>query len=403
MNALLVIVGLAAGLLIGWLWATARASRSGQEERARLVAAETRLEEMTKQSEAQRALLQEARTQLSDTFRALSSDALQANSQMFVDRTRETLAPLQEALARYETHLREVEQTRQRDRGSLEEQLRQLAESEQQLQRETANLVTALRRPDVRGRWGEVTLHRVVELAGMLEHCDFDEQVSVEGDDGRLRPDMVIHLPAGRDIVVDSKAPLDAYLSAAEAQDPETRSQCLDRHCRHLRQHMASLATKSYWGQFATAPEFVVMFVPGESFLSAAASQDLTLIEEGMQKSVFPATPVTLIALLKTVAHGWRQEQLARNAQEISEVGRQLYDRLRAFLGHVQKLGRQLGSATGTYNDAVGSLERNVLPGARRFRDLGAATGAEAPELEPVDTQVRELVVPEAAGESDAE
>ncbi len=397
MNALLVTIGLIAGLAIGWLLAAARASRRAQEERERRVTAETRLEEMAKQLDAQRGLVQEARTQLSDTFRALSSDALQANTQMFVDRARETLSPLHEALTRYETHLREVEQARQRDRGSLEEQLRQLSESEQQLQRETANLVTALRRPDVRGRWGEVTLHRVVELAGMLEHCDFEEQVSVEGDNGRLRPDMVIHLPAGRDIVVDSKAPLDAYLSAAEAQDPETRSQCLDRHCRHIRTHMAGLASKSYWAQFTTTPEFVVMFVPGESFLSSAASQDLTLIEDGMQKGVFPATPVTLIALLKTVAHGWRQEQLAHNAQEISDLGRQLYERLRAFLGHMQKLGRQLESATGTYNDAVGSLERNVLPGARKFRELGAATGAEPAELEPVDTQVRALTAPEAA------
>jgi DNA recombination protein RmuC len=296
--------------------------------------------------------------------------------------------------------VREIERTRQHAYGSLEERLTRMAEAEQQLQRETANLVTALRRPDVRGRWGELTLHRAVELAGLAEHCDFSEQVSVSGDGGRLRPDMIIHLPGGRDIVVDSKVPLDAYLSAAEAAEEEGRKSCLNRHCQQVRQHMNGLAGKAYWDQFPSAPEFVVMFIPGESFLSAAASEDPNLIEDSMERRVFPATPITLVALLRTVAHGWRQEQIARSAQEVSELGRTLYDRLRVFADHMSDVGKRLKGATESYNQAVGSLESRVLPSARKFRDLGAGTSADITELAPTETQPRELAAPE--GEQDS-
>jgi DNA recombination protein RmuC len=396
MEALHIAIALVAGLALGWLLASSRGLRQVQAEREQRVTAQTRLEEMTKQLAAQKWLLEEARAQLGDTFKALSADALQANSQAFVERAQQTVAPLQEALRRYEDHLRELEQVRQRAYGGLEEQIRSLAVAEQQLQRETSNLVTALRRPEVRGRWGQVALHRVVELAGLTEHCDFSEQVTASGEAGRLQPDMIVHLPGGRDVVVDSKVPLDAYLDAQAAGDDETRKACIGRHCRQIRQHVNALAAKAYWAQFPTAPEFVVMFVPEESFLSAAALADLTLIEDGMQKRVFLATPITLIAMLSTVAHSWREAQMAASAQEVRELGRALYDRMCTFATHLANVGRRLGSATEAYNSAVGSLLSRVLPSARRFRELGAGTTAELTEPEPVDTRPREVAAPES-------
>jgi len=406
MNALLVIIGVVAGLAIGWLAANARALKraqadrdQAQSEREQRLTAETRLQEVEKQLEAQKGLLEEARTQLSDTFKALSSDALQANSQAFVERAKQTLEPVQEALRRYEDHIRELERARQQAYGGLEEQIKNLLASEQQIQRETSSLVSALRQPQVRGRWGELTLHRVVELAGMSEHCDYVEQESVEAEGGRRRPDMIVNLPAGRQVVIDAKCALDAYLSAVEASDESVRKAGLARHCQQLRDHMNALAQKSYWDQFAAAPEFVVMFVPGESFLAAAVDVDPNLIEDGLEKKVLLASPINLIALLRAIAYGWRQEQVAKSAQEVSDLGRSLYDRLSTFLGHLSNVGKRLKNATEAFNQAVGSLETRVLPSARRFRDLGAATSAEIPELEPVDTQPRQLAAPEASEE----
>lgn len=398
-----VLVGIAVGLAIGWLMASARAQKNVQEvreqiqaEREQRLTAETRLQEMAKQLEAQKGLLDEARTQLSDTFKALSSDALQANSQAFVERAKETLEPLQQALRRYEDHLRELEQTRQRAYGKLDEQLRQLAEAEHQLQRETGNLVSALRRPQVRGRWGELTLRRVVEIAGMADHVDYAEQVSADTDQGRLRPDMIVHLPAGRQVVVDAKVSLDAYLSSIEAPDEESRKSFLAKHAQQLREHIRMLSAKSYWQQFQPTPEFVVLFVPGESFLHAACDVDHTLIEDGMKEGVVLASPTTLVALLRAVAYGWRQEQMAKSAQQVSDLGKQLYERLGVFIGHLSNVGRRLRSTTEAFNQAVGSLEARVLPSARRFRDLGAAGGEELGQLEPVDVQPRGLPEPGA-------
>jgi len=402
MNATYTIIGILFGLLIGWLLANLKAAVRTASEREARVAAETRLEEMTKQLDAQRGLLEQARGQLSDSFRALSADALQANSQAFVDRAKQTLEPLHEALKRYDEQVRALEAAQQRQYGGLEEQLRHLLTSEQQLMRETGNLVSALRRPQVRGRWGEMTLRRVVELAGLSQYCDFDEQVSVAVDGGRLRPDLVVRLPAGRTVVVDAKCSLDAYLSATEAEDEEARRACLSRHCQQLREHMNALALKSYWDQFPSAPDFVVMFVPGESFLAAAMDADPQLLEDGLKKKVLPASPINLVALLQAVAYGWRQEQIAENAQKISELGSQVYDRVRTFTGYLQEMGKQLNKATETYNKAVGSLETRVLPIARRFRDYGAAGGADLPELEPVDTQARALQAPEAGETADS-
>ena len=396
MTAVLLLIGIFAGLVIGWLLAASRLGRQLQAEREPRVAAETRLEEMTKQLAAQGSLLEAARAQLSDSFKALSSDALQANSQAFVDRAKQTLEPLQEALKRYEDHVRALEQARAKDYGNLDAQIKSLLTAEQQLQRETGNLVNALRRPQVRGRWGEMTLRRAAELAGMTKYCDFDEQEVLSGDSGRLRPDMIVRLPAGRQVVVDAKCSLDAYLNAVEAQDETTRKACLAQHSRQLRDHMQALAGKSYQDQFSSGFEFVVMFVPGESFLAAAVEEDPKLLEDGLQKKVLLASPINLIALLHAVAYGWRQEQVTENAQTISELGRQVYDRVRVFVGHFGRLGKQLDGATAAYNEAIGSLERNVLPAARRFRDLGAATGAEIPELAEVDRQARQLTSPEA-------
>jgi len=398
-EVILLIVGLAVGGAVGWLVANARLFRRFQEEREQRVAAETRLEEIEKQIEAQRSLVDQATEKLGDTFKALSSDALRSNSQAFVDSARQTLEPLREALKRYEDHLREVESARQRAYGSLEEQVKSLLSSEQQLQKETSNLVNALRRPQVRGRWGELTLRRAVELAGMSEHVDYSSQVTAESAEGRLRPDMIVRLPADRQVVVDAKVSLDAYLNAVEAVDEETRHSFLTQHCRQMREHIRALSAKSYWEQFEPTPEFVVMFVPGESFLQAACSVDNALIEQAMQDGVVLASPTTLVALLRAVAYGWRQEQIAESAREVSDLGRELYDRMRVFVGHFAAIGTGLKRATASFNQAVGSMESRVLPSARRFQELGVVGGDELPTLEPVDAQPRELSAPETTEE----
>ena len=396
LEAIMLIIGLAVGIAVGYLFANSRFFRQFQEEREARVAAETRLAESEKQLDAQKSLVDEATTKLGDTFKALSSDALRSNSQAFVESAQQTLEPLKDALRRYETQIQEIERQRQQAYGSLDSQLKSLATSEQQLQRETSNLVNALRRPQVRGRWGELTLKRAVELAGMSEHVDYSVQVSVDTEGGRLRPHMVVRLPGGRQVIVDAKVSLDAYLNGLEAADDEARQACLTQHCRQMKDHIRQLSAKSYWEQFEPTPEFVVMFVPGESFLQAACSVDNAIIEQAMQDGVVLASPTTLVALLRAVAYGWRQEQIAKSAQEVSGLGRDLYDRLRVFLGHFDKIKRGLEAASSAFNQAVGSLESRVLPSARRFRDLGAASGADLPEMEPVETQPRQLTAPEA-------
>ncbi|HUX10507.1 MAG TPA: DNA recombination protein RmuC [Terriglobia bacterium] len=454
---ILFIVGIAVGGLIGWLLASLRrnsvlaaleieaegktraaesmagelrtqvadvqsrlnaSEQEARNEANRRVAAETRLTETQSNLEDQKRLLEEARVKLADAFQALAAEALKSNNQAFIALARSTfetlqtqakgdletreqaiqglVSPLIETLKRYETQIQEMEKTRQSAYGSLEEQLRSLATVNQQLQKETGTLANTLKGgPAVRGRWGEMTLRRVAELAGMSEHCDFTEQESFESATGRQRPDMIVHLPNGREIAVDAKAPLQAFLDAAAAPTEDERRTKLARHAQLVRERMKELSAKAYWDQFDPAPEIVVLFLPGESFFSAALEQDHTLLEDGMQKHVVIATPTTLIALLRAVAFGWRQERIARNAQEISALGKDLYDRVRTFLSHFEGVGSSIKRATESYNRAVGSLESRVLPSVRKFKELGAATGDGMAELEPIDETTREMSSPE--------
>ena len=383
-----------------------------QEKLAR-VAAQTQLAEASRNLQEQKALLEDAKARLADSFKALSGEALKSNNAAFLELAKKSLEavvaeakgdvgkrqeaidaiikPLTTTLGRYEQQVKALEDSRQRAYGALQEQLQGLSTAYQQLQKETLNLVTALKAPQVRGRWGEVTLRRVVELAGMCEHCDYAEQVSVDTADGKLRPDMVVHLPSSRDVVVDSKVSLEAYLRAVSAETAEDRVACLKQHSQQLRTHMQKLSSKLYWDQFGKAPEFVVMFIPGESFFAAALDCDPSLLEDGMEKRVVLATPTTLIALLKAVAYGWRQEQMAANAQAVCDLAKELYDRIGVLSSHIVTLGRGLRGANEAYNKAVGSMELRVLPQVRKFKELGATGADEIATVEPLDISPRTL------------
>ena len=385
----------------------------------------TTLDQERKQAEEKLAMINEAQRKLTDAFKALASEALKSNNQSFLELAKATLEkfqeaakgdlekrqqaihelvkPVRESLDKVDSKINELEKARSGAYQGLTEQVRSLMETQQQLRSETSNLVKALRAPQVRGRWGEIQLKRVVEMAGMLDHCDFYEQQSAETEDGRLRPDLLVRLPGRKNIVVDSKAPLMAYLEAIEAPDDDTRKAKLQEHARQVRTHITSLSRKSYFEQFDPAPEFVVLFLPGEVFFAAAIEQDPALIEFGVGSNVLIATPITLIALLRAVAYGWRQEQLAENAKEISDLGRELYKRLADMGGHLAKVGKNLDQATDAYNKAVRSLESRVLVSARKFKDLGISAGeTEIEELVQVDASPRQLQAPEmlpASGE----
>jgi len=399
-----------------------RTRAQAQELGMRLAGAEAQAAEAQKGAAEKLALLEQARTQLADAFNALSAEALRKNNQSFLELARETLGafqetakgdlekrqqaisevvnPVKESLAKVDAQIHELEKTRVGAYESLQAQVRSLLETQQQLRAETGNLVKALRAPNVRGRWGEVQLRRVVEMAGMVDHCDFDLQSSVNLEDGgMLRPDMVVKLPEGKMIVVDAKTPVAAYLDALDAPDDVTRAEQLTRHAAHVRAHIDALSRKAYWEQFDPAPEFVVLFLPGEMFFSAALERDPLLIEYGAEKRVILATPTTLIALLKAIFFGWRQQKLTANAQEISKLGRSLYERLSTMGGHIGKLGKNLGKSVESYNQAVASLETRVMVKARLFRDLEVGTPEDEIEpLEPVDHVPRQLQIPEMEG-----
>jgi DNA recombination protein RmuC len=382
----------------------------GQAHHAQAVA-ETRVEETAKNLHEQKALLAEARHELAESFRSLSGEALKTNNEVFLDLAKasfgtlqaeakgeltrrqqaidDLVKPLHDSLKRYDEQLRLMESSRQTAYGGLDQHLKQLTESHQRLQQETGNLVNALRAPSVRGRWGEITLKRVAELAGMVCHCDFVEQESVETDEGRLRPDMIIRLPGGRHIVVDAKAVLSAYLEAHEAADEAQRLERLRRHAGQVRMRMDQLSGKAYWNQFAQAPEIVVLFLPGEHFLAAALEQDPGLSEDGYARRVIIATPNTLIALLHAAAYGWRQEQLSESAQVAGQLGKDLYERMAVLAEHLDTVGQTLEKSVQAYNRAVGSLETRILPAARKFKELGIASDKELPQLDPIESAPR--------------
>jgi DNA recombination protein RmuC len=386
---------------------------SATESERRSAAADARATEMARHVEEERRSLTEARAHLSDVFKALAAEALSGSTQSFLrlaeekfktlrdeaagdlDARRQSIAalvtPLSQAIDVYQREAHELEQRRQKELGAVGEQLRQVASSHAQLQSETSRLVTALRAPHVRGRWGEIALRRTAELAGMSAHCDFTEQETIATDNGRLRPDMIVHLPSDRKVIVDSKVPLVAYLEAIEAADEGERQRALERHAAQVRQHVVRLAQRGYGAELAESAEFVVLFIPNDSFLAAAAEKDPELIEWALAQQVVLATPASFIALLRAIAYGWRQARVAEHAQRISDAGRELSERMAVLVEHLSRMGGAIGKTVEAYNQAIGSLESRLLPTARKLEQLGAGSRRPIDLLEPIDQAVRQL------------
>ena len=404
------ILGLLLGALIAWLIASRR--------QAGLEAILSNQDALQRERES---AFEAARSQLTTAFSDLANQSLKSNSENFLRLAEQNLGaqqdkakrdfgdrekaiedlvkPINEALQASQKQITELEKSRSEAYGGIKSQLESMHLGQQSLAQETQNLVKALRRPEVRGRWGEITLRRLVELAGMVEHCDFQEQVHSVGDDQIIRPDLVVRMPNQRDLIVDVKTPLDAYLEAVEAKDDAQRKLGLQRHARNVREHIRALSSKAYWAQFTNSPEFVILFIPGDQFLSAALNEDPDLIETALAQQIILATPTSFVALLKAVAYGWRQLALADNAQEIRVLAEDLYGRLATFVTHMNKVGRQLGSSVESYNRAVGSLERKVLPGARKFVELGIHAKKKMEKVETLDPVPRTMI--ESTGDDD--
>ncbi len=400
-TVLVLIIGVTAivSAWIGWLVASMRQQR----KIARL--------ETTLAMERQNA--EKSVQNLEQTFLKLSQQALKDSNQTFLQLAQESLKqfhiqargdldqkekniqgmiqPIRDALEKTEKQIHTIEKDRKEAYGALHKHLETMVHTQAQLQSETRNLVKALRRPEVRGQWGEMTLKRLAELAGMVAHCDFYEQEQIDTEEGRMRPDMVVRMPDRREIIVDAKTPLHAYLDAIDANDDVTRQQFLDQHTRHVRERIRELASKSYWSQFKNSPDFVVLFIPGEQFLSAALESDRDLLEYAFQQKIILATPTSLVALLRAVAYGWRQEKLAANAEKIRDIGEDMYNRLTVFTDHLAKLGVSLSSSVATYNKAVGSFTAKVLPGARKFNELGIEAKKQVTTPEQIDQGIRQV------------
>jgi DNA recombination protein RmuC len=412
----------------GWLGLVVARQKISPKHAAELAQLQARILELTGQNAALQATLERdqaaateklavldaAREQLANAFKALSAEALHTNNQQFLELARtqlenfqvqartdlevrqrkidESLKPIRESIDKFDLQVRDLEKNRAVAYQSLTDQVQLLMREQVALRGETSNLVSALRQPTVRGRWGEIQLRRVVELAGMLAHCDFREQQSIDTEEGRLRPDLIIHLPRGRTVIVDSKVPLSGYLAALEARDDATRTLNLQEHARAVKSHITALSRKGYAAEVRGSAEFVVMFLPGEVFFSAALEQDPSLIEAGVDQGVMIATPTSLIALLRAVADGWRQEEIAHNAEKISELGKEVYDRLSVMGEHWARVGKNLKQAVDGYNSAISSLESRVMVSARRLRDLDPALDASRLEpIDPVDVTPRPL------------
>ena len=415
---------LLAGLILGGLivWLVQRQQKKVLQQSVE--ALETRIKDQDTLQAEREAAFAEANTKLTAAFAQLANQSLKSNSENFLRLAEQNLGaqqekakqdlgareqavenlvkPIRDALQQSQRQISELEKARSEAYGSIRTQLESMQTSQKSLAQETQNLVNALRRPEVRGRWGEITLRRLVELAGMVEHCDFQEQVHTSADDKFIRPDMIVSLPDQRTLVVDVKTPLDAYLQAVEAKDDAQRKLGLERHARNVREHIRKLASKGYWEQFPQSPEFVILFIPGDQFLSAALSEDPQLIDSALSQQIILATPTSFVALLKAVAYGWRQLALADNAEEIRHLAEDLYGRLTTFVGHLNKVGKQLASSVENYNRAVGSLERKVLPGARKFVELGIRPKKQIEQVEPLESFPRTMVEGGADEDADA-
>ncbi len=408
MNDILIFAG---GLAIGFVVAYLIIARAKAQLKQQLMTLETRLsveKELAEQAKLnETALMQNFR----DSFSALSSQALRENNEEFLKLARENfskqqntaesrlnekekafadmVSPIKDILQQTDTQLKKLETDRQQSFGSISQYLQNMTETQNQLQSETRNLVQALRRPEVRGQWGELTLKRLAELAGLVEHCDFFEQEHLNTAEGAMRPDMIIRMPDQREIVVDAKTPLDAYLTATEQTDDSLRKTHLIRHARQVRDRVKELSKKGYWSQFKNTPDFVVLFIPGDQFLSAALEQDHGLLEDALAQQVILATPTSLVALLRAIAFGWRQQATTENAEVIRKLGEDMYSRLATFVDHLAKVGNSLDKSVDHYNKAIGSLERQVFPNARKFKDLGIETRKTLADIDPIEKSTR--------------